>query len=113
MDITSFFVSGFFNWTATYRDDSDLQRPYGWIDAIDAPLQYAPQWRENQNLWQSRPFDKGEFVETLPQRPQKFRDLAKKPKLVAWIVSNCRTNSNREDYVEKLKQYIKVRKNNL
>ena len=29
-------------------------------------------------------------------------------KLIAWIVSNCDTHSNREDYVEILKKYVQV-----
>ena len=25
-----------FNWTITYRDDSDIWRPYGWLDPMAA-----------------------------------------------------------------------------
>ena len=32
----------------------------------------------------------------------------KKPKLVAWIASNCDTHSDREDYVTELKKHIQV-----
>ena len=32
----------------------------------------------------------------------------KKPKLVAWIASNCDTHSDREDYVKELKKHIQV-----
>ena len=32
----------------------------------------------------------------------------KKPKLVAWIASNCDTHSDREDFVKELKKHIQV-----
>jgi hypothetical protein len=33
---------GFFNWTMTYRKDSDIQRPYGWAAPKSWPWHYAP-----------------------------------------------------------------------
>ena len=103
-----FFLSDFFNWTATYRDDSDLQRPYGWIEPKEKPFIYAPKWKEVSAHWKEHPFDKVEYIKTLPQTPESFRKLAERPKLVAWIVSNCHSNSNREDYVKELRKYIPV-----
>ncbi len=34
--------------------------------------------------------------------------VLKKPKLVAWIVSHCKTPSQREKYVDELKKYIDI-----
>jgi hypothetical protein len=31
----------FFNWTMTYRLDSDFPRPYGWIEPLDAQVPEA------------------------------------------------------------------------
>ena len=80
----------------TYRKDSDIAAPYGWIVPIDQPAL-------------------GPFQTTFNQ-PTKLADLRKdfvgdikvKKKLVAWIVSNCDTDSEREKYVEELRKYIPV-----
>jgi len=85
----------FFNWTMTYRLDSDIPRPYGWFTENDSPQFYPPielPWRQPQPL----------------TKVQKYKYAHPKKKLVAWIVSNCNTHSNREDYVELLKKHIQV-----
>lgn len=81
----------FFNWTMSYRLDSDILRPYGAFKEIRPIPQQA----------------------ALGSHIAKFgRDhsyLAKnKTKLVAWFVSNCNTPSNREGYVNELKKHISV-----
>ena len=80
----------------TYRLDSDIPRPYGWFTDKNSPRQFFPPsslaWRQPTALSEAR---KRKY-----QHP--------KPKLVAWIVSNCNTHSNREDYVELLKKHIQV-----
>ena len=73
--------SGFFNMTMTYRRDSDVFVPYG---------SFRP----------SEPAS----VESILNR---VRELPKK-KLVAWVVSNCETNSRREEYVRELQKHIPV-----
>ena len=98
----------FFNWTSTYRDDSDLRLPYGWIEPIDRPFPYVPNWEETAMHWKTHPFNKTEFVRTLPQRPKTFLNLADRPGRVAWVVSNCQTSSKRERYVHELGKYIPV-----
>lgn len=47
---------------------------------------------------------KGSFLES---KAEELQNLGKS-KLVAWFVSNCETHSERELYVEKLKQFIDV-----
>ena len=74
--------SGFFNWTMTYRRDSDVFAPSG------------------RFLRQPEP----QSVESILRR---VRGLPKK-KLVAWVVSNCKTSSKREDYVSELQKLIPV-----
>ena len=74
--------SHFFNWTMTYRRDSDIFTPYGGFIKRPEPVSVEPIL---------------ERVRGLP-----------KSKMVAWIVSDCRTNSKREDYVRELQKLIPV-----
>ena len=100
--------TGFFNWTATYRDDSDIRVPYGWFEAKDRPLAYPPKWSDMNAVWKSIPFNKTKFIKALPHTPESFRKLAERPKLVIWVASHCQTTSKREFYVKKLSRYIQV-----
>ena len=45
----------------------------------------------------------------MDSKPKEFHHLAKRPKAVAWIVSHCDTESDRENYVRELKNHIQVR----
>ena len=96
-------MNGFFNWTMTFRWDSDLPRPYGWFDEIARPDSFYP---SKPARW--IPYNETRFRESLPSRPKKFLDLARRPGKVAWIVSHCDTASQREDYVYQLRKYIPV-----
>jgi hypothetical protein len=90
----------------TYRLDSDIPHPYGRIVEIGSGFSYIHnideigQWKHT--------FDLNNFVSGLPSRPASFRSLARRPKAVAWIVSNCRSESDRESYVRQLRKYIQV-----
>lgn len=68
----------FFNWTSSYRLDSDIFTPYGRIV-------------KRKNLIERSKVN-----------------LKKKTKSIAWIVSNCRTNSRRGRYVRDLAEFIDV-----
>ncbi|XP_047471251.1 alpha-(1,3)-fucosyltransferase C-like [Penaeus chinensis] len=68
-----------FNWTFTYRLDSDIPNPYGRV------------YRLRQ-----------------PHPPSDYNYAGNKTKLVAWVVSNCKTQSGREQVVQALKKWIKV-----
>ena len=73
--------SNVFNWTATYRHDSDIVAPYE---------RFTP-YNEN--------------VLTLPQN----RSYAEgKTKQVAWFVSNCGGRNGRQNYVQELSKHINV-----
>jgi len=84
-------MDGFFNWTMTYRRDSDFPRPYG-------------------HVVQVRPHPTGpELEEFIQQFGEKNKDLAKgKTKEAAWFVSHCATQARREAYVKKLKKHMEV-----
>ncbi|XP_069985759.1 glycoprotein 3-alpha-L-fucosyltransferase A isoform X2 [Penaeus vannamei] len=70
-----------FNWTATYRHDSDIVAPYEkWV-------YYDPNIR---------------------QKTQEINYAANKTKQVAWFVSNCGARNNRLQYAKELGRYIGV-----
>ena len=104
LTVTTFFSSkynGFFNWTYTYRRDSDFQRPYGVIEQFkDLP---------------SEVLDSDGSVNTskLDQHIKKFgkahRDLIQgRDKSIAWFVSHCGASSRRDQYVRELEKHIDV-----
>ncbi|RZC31869.1 Glyco transf 10 domain containing protein [Asbolus verrucosus] len=69
----------FYNWTMTYRRDSDIMRPYGFI--------------------QKRKTD---------YQPPSVEEIRKRPKKIAWMVSNCGTSSERELLYNALKKVIPI-----
>jgi len=70
--------NSYFNITMTYRQDSDVFLPYGRVvQAID------------------------------PEKPiKKSKKKKKKNHLAAWLVSNCKTSSRREELVRELEKYL-------
>lgn len=91
-------MKNFFNRTMTYRRDSDIYNPYGWFSALT----------ESVTLDSSR-------INPLTLK-QLMRDVhfdttnygAGKTKKVAWFVSNCKSLSARNEYVNRLKTFIDV-----
>ncbi len=76
-----------FNWTMTYRLDSDVYHPYArFVEKKQAPS--PPRWSLTSTSLNHR--------------------KKEKPKLVAWVVSNCYTHSNRETFVGDLQKFIPV-----
>ena len=70
-----------FNWTATYRHDSDIVAPYEkWVY----------------------------FDDNIRQKPQEINYAANKTKQVAWFVSNCGARNNRLQFAKELSKYINV-----
>ena len=96
----------FFNWTMTYRLDSDVPRPYGWVEPTNRTSRSLPPRSCEKYKW--RTYNEAEFARSLPNQTKEFKQLAKRPKLVAWIVSHCRTRSSRETYVKELQKHINV-----
>ncbi|XP_006868958.1 PREDICTED: galactoside 3(4)-L-fucosyltransferase [Chrysochloris asiatica] len=71
-------LDGYFNLTMSYRRDSDIFTPYGWLEP-----------------WSGQPAD------TLAR-------LSAKTKLVAWAVSNWQVNSARVRYYQQLQPHLQV-----
>ena len=74
--------SGMFNWTLTYRRDSDVYVPYGFYKALES-----------------------EGEKAIPATNATDYSFGK-DKLIVWTVSNCA--GKRFSYVNKLKQFVKV-----
>jgi alpha-1,3-fucosyltransferase len=99
-------MNSFFNWTMTFKWNSDIPRPYGWFQKrIVAPPE-AYEYASKPKKWIQ--YDEANFRSSLPSRDDSFRALARRPGKVAWIVSHCGTESLREDYVSQLRRYIQV-----
>ena len=81
-----------FNWTMTYRQDSDIPMLYGRI-------------LRNKEVRQSKDIDLLEENNLWTDYEEIFN---KKVNDVVWLVSHCSTKSKREKYVAKLKEYIDV-----
>ncbi|KAM5237835.1 LOW QUALITY PROTEIN: 3-galactosyl-N-acetylglucosaminide 4-alpha-L-fucosyltransferase FUT3-like [Ctenodactylus gundi] len=71
-------LDGYFNLTMSYRHDSDIFTPYGWLEPWEGP----------------------------PAATQV--NLTAKTGLVAWLVSNWQVNSARVRYYQQLKAHISV-----
>ncbi|KAI9562625.1 hypothetical protein GHT06_010079 [Daphnia sinensis] len=99
----------FFNWTMTYRRDSDIYdvRPYGSLrrrtDArlppFNMPIRLTPD---------TLPPDPASLMTSSFNRSKNHPILAKKTKLVAWFVSRCHSDSLREDYFELVGQHVPI-----
>jgi len=81
----------FFNWTASYRTDSDIYKPYG-------------------KILQIKEFDKDDKLDAyITEYGKKNTELAGgKRGVAAWFVSNCETASKREDFVQELSEHFPV-----
>ena len=78
----------FFNWTMTYRSDSDVPVPYGWV------------------LGDHETYDDTKKSIVV----QKYKHiLHNKDKMVAFIASReCKSDSKREVYINEMKKYLNV-----
>lgn len=85
-------VNNFFNWTMTYRLDSDIPWPYGWFTRSNSsnPLLGKEQWDT---------FGGGKDL-------KRYKTV--KTRLVSWFVSKCKTQSRREEYTAELRKHIPV-----
>ncbi|KAG8180692.1 hypothetical protein JTE90_006250 [Oedothorax gibbosus] len=75
------FMSGMFNWTMTYRADSDVVTKYGSV------------LRTGKSTFSKK---------------QLYSEWKKKSKMAVWMVSNCASHCRREEYVKELEKYIDV-----
>ncbi|KAK4022252.1 hypothetical protein OUZ56_007731 [Daphnia magna] len=85
-------MKNFFNWTMTYRWDSDIVSPYGYIKPSGGvPLH--PTHEQMKNFLSS---------------PSPINYAEGKTKIAAWFVSNCASQSRRNEMVRELQKYIDV-----
>lgn len=102
---------GYFNWTMTYRWDSDIvhRGEYGYMVTKSNHTGMGIRARI-LNSWSNQ------MDYLLPQTDHKvaknfhFIDkiIKKKTKLVAWFVSHCTTPIRREEYVRQLSRYVTI-----
>ncbi|EFX63532.1 hypothetical protein DAPPUDRAFT_67044, partial [Daphnia pulex] len=89
----------YFNWTMTYRMDSDVRFLYGRI----RPKPSAPKTMEETEVRMK------ESTRQLMLNKRKItRRKKKEKKLVAAMISHCTTDGQREQYVKQLKKHVKV-----
>ncbi|KAL7642686.1 UNVERIFIED_CONTAM: hypothetical protein RMT77_007251 [Armadillidium vulgare] len=80
---------GIFNWTMTYRKDSDIVASYG-------------------NVYKKADFAT-ENLNSIEKFSYSLDNVMKmKNKMVSWLVSNCNTPSKRGEYVRELQKFIPV-----
>ena len=79
-----------FNWTMTYRRDSDIIHRYPYGALVSRKTLRKTYGKSKPNLNAAR------------------RSIGRKKKLVAWITSTCPTAVRRENYVRELAKFIQV-----
>ena len=91
-----------FNWTMTYRLDSDIPYRYGELvhNALNRSNINPIVLRTAKTPWG---FGRSEY-----NKVNYTKIFIEKRKMSAWVLSHCNTSSRREAYVEKLRQYIDV-----
>ena len=78
----------------SYHRGSDIYVPFGALQALEgADLAAAVSKRKPEEEEEESP---------------SYSALARKPRLVAWIVSHCRTHSRRENYARELGRHVGV-----
>ena len=103
-------TKNFYNWTMTYRRDSDIHdvRTYGAlrrrsdarIPPTGMPIRLSPEVLP--------PDPAAMMMSSLDSKSPKQRFLAKKTKMVAWFVSHCHTDSAREKYFQWVGQHVPI-----
>ena len=99
----------------TYRHDSDVAIPLGRIirkmspsDLKDYPRKVHP---FNVSEEQIR-FNQSEVLRLISSENSSeidnWKEWAKRPRMIAWVVSHCDTKSKREHYVDELKKHVQV-----
>ncbi len=100
------YLLGIFNWTMTFRIDSDLPIPYGWIDPIDMPTRDKPPSTREPYKW--LPYNNSEIIREYRNNNYSLRKRAAKTKTIAWLSSHGNAVSRRSQFVEELQKHIGV-----
>ncbi|GBM30267.1 Alpha-(1,3)-fucosyltransferase C [Araneus ventricosus] len=77
-----YLISSLFNWTMTYRSDSDVQVKYG--EVVRKKIACHDKVITRKSIFKN------------------------KKNTALWMVSNCRTQSKREAYIQELRKYFQV-----
>ncbi|XP_063976318.1 alpha-(1,3)-fucosyltransferase C-like [Diachasmimorpha longicaudata] len=91
----------FYNWTMSYRLDSDIIRPYGIVRDLDTDQIVAPP----QNSVDAVPWKELTFTHVMPAELEFIKG---KTRIAAWFVSHCNTPSKREYLAEELAKFFEV-----
>ena len=90
-----------FDITYTYRRDAVISTPYGKVIPIGEST-------DDHDLLQDKSIPMWKpFNPNLVSKSILERDLTNKTNGILWMVSHCETDSRREDYVKKLKTYLR------
>lgn len=95
-----------FNWTASYRSDSDIVTPYSkfvYYDKVQDKENIIPlinDMKTNQTEAQKY------YSQFCPDKHKKL--IERKSNKVAWFASNCNAANNRLEYAKELSKYIPV-----
>lgn len=99
----------FFNWTMSYRRDSDIQMLYGRVHPLINGTTLAPPLSSNDRSQHPNMQIGNQTGDRIPRPIRHSHSPHKnKTKKVAWMVSHCHTFSKREKYVRKLQEHIQV-----
>ena len=84
-------MANYFNWTMTYRWDSDMVGPYGYVKPIgNVPIHP----------------NKSQMKEYLSNSKVNYADG--KTKMAVWFVSNCNSKSKRNEMAKELQKHTNV-----
>jgi hypothetical protein len=84
-------MDNYFNWTMTYRWDSDMVGPYGYVKPIgNVPLHPS----------------ESQMKEYLSNSKVNYANG--KTKMATWFVSNCNSRSSRNEMVNELQKHVSV-----
>lgn len=106
------FRYNYFNWTMTYRRDSDifLRDYYGSIvnKATINDIEHSD--RYNMKLFNYSSTPAGNFTKDWTQGmdPSLIAIIKGKTKLATWVVSHCPTPVRREEYVRQLQKFVPI-----
>lgn len=115
LHFTSLAEQGFvdyFNWTMTYRLDSDIPYPYGVIVPANVNLRAFQSKAEivgisktARILWKSK---KRTQVHNTTEDYNASFEAKNKSKSAIWLVSHCNTASQREKYVYRMQKHMDI-----
>lgn len=91
-----------FNWTATYRTDSDIVTPYSKFVPYE---EHLGDYRLLKEFSKTRKHQE-EFFETTSEHQKNL--IRSKTGMVAWFASNCNAANNRLEYAHELSRFTQV-----